>query len=132
MTYPVAPAKPWHTVVTVVLHRGPRAPRVAGRERRDDDGPARWGRWQDDPPRVARYPSGLVTSYVPQARDTSEAVDRAVFDGLRKMTPLQRLQIAARASRALHRLSIAGLRQRHPEADEQELHRRAGATCPKR
>ena len=65
--------------------------------------------------------------YKPQSRDTSEAVDRAVFDGIRKMTPLQRLQIAARASRALHRLSVAGLRHRYPDATEEELSRRAGA-----
>jgi hypothetical protein len=40
--------------------------------------------------------------YAPQASDTNENVDRAVFDGLRQMTPLRRLEIAARASRALH------------------------------
>jgi hypothetical protein len=68
-----------------------------------------------------------VTGYVPQADDVSEAVDRTVFAGLWTMTPLQRLQIAARASRALHRLSLAGLRLRFPDADEEMLFRRAGA-----
>lgn len=68
-----------------------------------------------------------MPSYRPQSRDTSEAIDREVFDGLRAMTPLQRLQIAVRASRALHRLSVAGLRQRYPDASEEELGRRAGA-----
>jgi len=43
------------------------------------------------------------------------------------MTPLRRLEIAARTSRALHRLSVAGLRLRHPNASEAELARRAGA-----
>lgn len=65
--------------------------------------------------------------YAPQASDTNENVDRAVFDGLRQMTPLRRLEIAARASRALHRLSVAGLRLRHPNASEEELASRAGA-----
>lgn len=68
-----------------------------------------------------------VPPYTPQSSDTSEAVDRAVFDGLRALTPLQRLQIAVRASRALHRLSVAGLRLRYPDASEEELGRRAGA-----
>jgi hypothetical protein len=68
-----------------------------------------------------------VVPYSPQATDTNENVDRAVFDGLRRMTPLRRLQIAARASRALHRLSVAGLRLRHPNASDEELSRRAGA-----
>jgi len=49
-----------------------------------------------------------------------------MFDGFRKMTPLERLQLASRASRALHRLSVAGLRLRYPDADEEELFRRAG------
>ena len=68
-----------------------------------------------------------VGPYVPQATDISEAADRELFDGLRQMTPLQRLQVAARASRALHRLSVAGLRLRYPDAGEEELVRRAGA-----
>ena len=68
-----------------------------------------------------------VTPYAPQARDTREAIDRAVFEGFRAMTPLRRLEIAANASRALHRLSVAGLRLRYPDASEEELFRRAGA-----
>ena len=65
--------------------------------------------------------------YVPQAQDTNEATDRMVFEGLRRLTPLERLQIASRASAALHRLSVAGLRLRFPQANAEELGRRAGA-----
>lgn len=68
-----------------------------------------------------------MSGYVPQASDTSIGVDRAVFEGLRRMTPEQRLAIAVEASRALHLLSVAGLRLRFPDADEAELHHRAGA-----
>ena len=68
-----------------------------------------------------------VAHYVPQADDVSESMDRFMFDGIRQLTPLQRLQIASRASRALHRLSVAGLRLRFPAADADELFRRAGA-----
>jgi hypothetical protein len=64
--------------------------------------------------------------YRPQADDVPEDVDRAVFDGLRATTPPIRLRIAARASVALHRLSVAGLRLRDPDASEEELFRRAG------
>lgn len=68
-----------------------------------------------------------VPRYKPQSRDTTEAIDRQVFEGFRKMTPLQRLKIASQASLAVHRLSVAGLRLRYPEASEEELFRRAGA-----
>lgn len=68
-----------------------------------------------------------VAEYRPQAEDVSEAVDRAVFDGFRQMTPQQRLQIAMQACRSLQRLAIAGLRLRFPQADDEELFRRAGA-----
>ena len=66
-------------------------------------------------------------SYVPQARDVAVSVDRAMFDGIRAMSPVERLRSASRASRALHRMSVAGLRVRFPEADDEELCRRAGA-----
>jgi hypothetical protein len=68
-----------------------------------------------------------MSAYRPQASDTSEAVDRLVFDGFRAMTPEQRLRLASQAAAALERLSIAGLRLRFPEAEEEELRRRAGA-----
>lgn len=68
-----------------------------------------------------------MSDYRPQARDTSEAVDRKMFERLRAMTPGERLAVAAQASVALERLSIAGLRLRYPNASEEELRRRAGA-----
>lgn len=68
-----------------------------------------------------------VSDYVPQSDDVAEAVDRALFDRLRLLTPVERLQMAVRATQAMHRLSVAGLRLRFPDAGEAELHRRAGA-----
>ncbi len=68
-----------------------------------------------------------MSPYTPQSSDISEAVDRAMFDHLRTLTPVERLKIAARASVALRRLTIAGLRLRYPQASEEELFRRAGA-----
>jgi hypothetical protein len=68
-----------------------------------------------------------VDRYRPQARDTNAAVDRLVFDGFRRMTPAQRLELAAAAFRSVEQLSIAGLRLRHPDLDDEQLRRRAGA-----
>lgn len=50
-----------------------------------------------------------------------------VFEGLRRMTPAERLRIAMRVRAAMLRLSLAGLRSRYPDATEDELRRRAGA-----
>lgn len=68
-----------------------------------------------------------MSAYRPQAEDTTEAVDRLVFDGFRRMSVSERLELAAAASRSLERLAIAGLRVRFPEATDEELRRRAGA-----
>lgn len=68
-----------------------------------------------------------MAGYRSQAEDTPPDIDRMVFARLREMTPAQRLQIAADATRAVHELSLAGLRLRHPHADDEELHMRAAA-----
>ena len=68
-----------------------------------------------------------MSGYRPQAEDTSEGIDRFVFDRLRALTPGERLALAGQASAALEGLMIAGLRLRHPEASEADLRLRAGA-----
>jgi hypothetical protein len=68
-----------------------------------------------------------MTRYRPQASDTTVAVDQLVFDGWRRMSPAERLELAAAASRSLERMVIAGLRSRFPGACEEDLRRRAGA-----
>lgn len=68
-----------------------------------------------------------MDEYCPQASDTREDVDRAMFERLRAMTPLERLQVAMASYAAAERLSIAGLRLRHPDAGEDELRMRAAA-----
>ena len=59
-------------------------------------------------PSCNTHPHGMLRDapYSPQASDTNENVDRAVFDGLRRMTPLRRLEIAARAGNAFSRRGI--------------------------
>lgn len=74
-----------------------------------------------------RYRGDIVSGYLPQADDVAEPIDRALFERLRQLTPLQRLRMTVRATQAVHRLSVAGLRLRFPEASEQELQLRAAA-----
>lgn len=74
-----------------------------------------------------RYRGDAVSGYVPQADDVAESIDRALFERLRQLSPLQRLQMTVRATQAVHRVSVAGLRLRFPDASEQELQLRAAA-----
>jgi hypothetical protein len=73
-----------------------------------------------------RYPAA-VSGYRPQAHDTTEAIDRLVFEGFARMAPAARLALCARACRDLRELSMAGLRLRYPNASDRELRCRAGA-----
>ncbi|HMQ22614.1 MAG TPA: hypothetical protein PKE00_09010 [Planctomycetota bacterium] len=68
-----------------------------------------------------------MNSYEPQASDTTEAIDRLVFEGFRAMSPRERLELARKACHAVERMSIAGLRLRYPNASDDELRKRAGA-----
>lgn len=77
-------------------------------------------------PSAVAYHDGMA-GYRSQASDTTEQIDRFVFDGLRRMTPGERLRLAAEASIALEQLAIAALRDEFPDASEEELRRRAGA-----
>ena len=54
-------------------------------------------------------------------RDTRPEADARYHALLRKMTPAQRLEAADRLSRSVRELALAGLRERHPAADETEL-----------
>ena len=68
-----------------------------------------------------------MSRYQPQSEDTSEAIDRLVFDGLRAMSPTERLRLGRDLCAAAEQMWIAGLRLRFPRADATELERRAGA-----
>lgn len=68
-----------------------------------------------------------MSAYAPQSNELSERADREWFEHIRKMTPEERWRVSAAASRALHKFSVAGLRLQYPDANEEELFRRAGA-----
>lgn len=54
-------------------------------------------------------------------KDTSPEADARYHELLRRMPPERRLEAAMRLSRAVRELALAGIRQRHPAADAQEL-----------
>lgn len=55
------------------------------------------------------------------ATDTSTEADARYHELLRAMPPERRLEAAMRLSRAVRELALAGIRQRHPGADEAEV-----------
>jgi DNA-binding HxlR family transcriptional regulator len=54
-------------------------------------------------------------------RDTSPEADARYHELLRALPPERRLENAMKLSRAVRELAVAGIRQRHPEASEQEV-----------
>jgi len=53
--------------------------------------------------------------------DTSPEADARYHELLRRMSPERRLEAAMRLSQAVRELAIAGIRQRHPHADDAEV-----------
>lgn len=53
--------------------------------------------------------------------DTSPSADARYHELLRALPPERRLETAMKLSRAVRELAIAGIRQRHPDADEHEV-----------
>jgi len=74
--------------------------------------------------REARRAAKLVSRSLPALHaagtpaDTSVAAQAVQDELLRRLTPADKLAQAARLSRAVDLLSIEGLRQRHPTADD--------------
>ncbi len=56
--------------------------------------------------------------------DTSPEQLRRYHELLRSMTPAQRLRQAAALTMAVRTMAIAGIRQRHPNATEEEVRAR--------
>jgi hypothetical protein len=59
-----------------------------------------------------------------QSPDTSPEAEKALMELLRRTPAWRRLQLADRMSATVRELCLAGLRARHPNASEAELHRR--------
>jgi len=58
------------------------------------------------------------------SRDTTPDAEAVQLDIFRKMSPRRKLQLMEKANRNAREMALAGLRLRHPDADEEELFRR--------
>lgn len=59
-----------------------------------------------------------------QSRDTSPEAEAVQIELLRRMTPAQKFELVLRLNRQARALQLAGIRRRHPGADEHELRMR--------
>lgn len=59
-----------------------------------------------------------------QSPDTSPEAERVLIGLLRQASPARKARMMEDASRTTRRLMLAGLRQRHPLADEHEIKER--------
>ena len=56
-----------------------------------------------------------------QSEDTSPEAEAVQLEGLRRMSPAERLQLALDLTQTSRETALTGLRLRHPLANEQEL-----------
>ena len=66
---------------------------------------------------VASYSGGMTV-----ARDTSSAARRVQIEALRRVDGPQRLQMALRMSDDSREVALAGVRHRHPDWTDDEVH----------
>lgn len=57
-------------------------------------------------------------------RDTTPEAERVLLDLIRQATPARKLEIVGNMNKLLRELAISGLRSRHPDASDEEIHRR--------
>ncbi|MCP3994192.1 MAG: hypothetical protein GY722_03880 [bacterium] len=70
-------------------------------------------------------PRTTTPGYRTQSRDTDEWAERIQFDHWRQMETWEKARLVTSLTRSLHRLSLAGLRHRFPDASAEELELRA-------
>jgi hypothetical protein len=58
------------------------------------------------------------------SRDTDAQAERIQIELLRQMPPWRKLQLIDQLTQTWHVLALSGLKHRHPEASDDELHRR--------
>ena len=59
----------------------------------------------------------------PFERDTDPDSRRVLVEGIRRMSPAQKLARVTALNRSVEMLALAGIRMRHPDASEHEVHR---------
>lgn len=58
------------------------------------------------------------------SRDTSPEAERIQIELLRQMPPWRKMELINQLTQMWYDLALTGLRHRHPEASDEELHRR--------
>lgn len=61
--------------------------------------------------------------------DTHPEAERVQIEGLRKLSPWRKMEMACELTATARGLALAGLRQRFPNASQEELHRRLATLC---
>ena len=73
---------------------------------------------------ASAFPRGGYSSHVrTQSPDTSPEAEKVLIELLRKAPPWRRLQLADRLSWSMREMSLAGIRQRNPNATDAEVRR---------
>ena len=62
-----------------------------------------------------------------QSADTSREAEEFLIARLRELPPWRKLQQVAEMTKSVRALSLAGLKERYPQASPEELHRRLAA-----
>ncbi len=68
-----------------------------------------------------------MSGYRTQSRDTDARIERLLIEHLRSLSAVEKVALVRAACKAAETWTRAGLRLRHPDADEAELRLRAGA-----
>ena len=69
-----------------------------------------------------------VSSYVPQSADTTAEAEKEQFGLWRKMTSVEKLRLTGELCEGVRYLAHLGLRERYPDASEEEIRMRLFAT----
>jgi hypothetical protein len=69
-----------------------------------------------------------MSGYMTQSSDTSLEAERWLIERYRAMTPAQKIHMFRELSRASQELALAGIRERHPDAGDDELRMRVAST----
>jgi hypothetical protein len=68
----------------------------------------------------------MVVEFARVPRDTADAANRRVVEGLRRMSPAERLSMTMALCQAADQLARAGIRLREGDLSESEVGRRLG------
>jgi hypothetical protein len=76
---------------------------------------------EDDHDKQMAEQRRLIAEWEVHSRDTAPEIDRRRLAAAWSTPAWRKLQMAAEMSQAAQDLTLAGLRRRHPDADEQEI-----------